>query len=290
MKKNTFFLTAIFLLLQTLWAKDNLDILKKTIPLDGEKKLEVKISFGAGTLYLHPGKPGDLFKGELKFADKEPFLDYSINGETGILEISTSGFNSKDKEDKTYNFKNFDDMKKNSWHLYFSPEIPIKFVIENGAASNRFEFGSLKISDLKISTGASETIINFAEPNPIVMNHFTIESGVSEIKGKNLLNANFNKFRFEGGVGDYDFYFTGKLQRSPRIDIEIGVASASLYLNPDTPFKARISSSLLSSVAIDNAVEEEDDYWVSDNYSRKKDFLNISADVGIGGFEIQVRN
>lgn len=290
MKKNTIFLTTVFLLLQTVWAKDNLNVLNKTIPLDGEKQLEVKISFGAGTLYLHPGKPDVLFKGELKFTEKEPTLDYSINGETGILEISTSGFDSKDKEDKTYNFKNFDDMKKNSWHLYFSPEIPIKFVIENGAASNRFDFGSLKISDLKISTGASETIINFSEPNPIVMNHFTIESGVSEIKGKNLLNANFRKFRFEGGVGDYDFYFTGKLQRSPRIDIEIGVASANLYLNSDTPFKARISSSLLSSVDIDNAVEEEDDYWISDNYSRNKNFLNISADVGIGSFEIQVRD
>ena len=181
-------------------------------------------------------------------------------------------------------------MKKNRWYLYFSPEIPIKFVIENGAASNRFEFGSLKISDLTISTGASETIINFAEPNPIVMNHFTIESGVSEIKGKNLLNANFRKFRFEGGVGNYDFYFTGKLQRSPRIDIEIGVASANLYLNSHTPFKARINSSLLSSIHIDNAVEEEEDFWVSDNYRRDVNYLNISVDVGLGGFELQVRN
>lgn len=290
MKKTIIFLSAVFLLVQTVWTKDNLNVLKKTIPLDGEQQLEVKISFGAGTLYLHPGKPGVLFKGELKFTDKEPVLNYSINGETGILEISTSGFDSKDKEDKTYNFKNFDDMKKNSWHLYFSPDIPIKFVIENGAASNRFDFGSLKISDLKISTGASETIIDFSEPNPIEMNRFTIESGVSEIKGKNLLNANFKKFHFEGGVGDYDFYFTGKLQNNPRVDLEIGVASANLYLDSVTPFKARISSSLLSSVDIDNAVEEEDDYWVSDNYSRNKNFLNISADVGIGSFEIQVRN
>ena len=290
MKKNIYLLAAIFLLLQTLWAKDNLNVLKKTIPLNNEKRLEVKISFGAGTLYLHPGNPDELFKGELKFTEQEPTLDYSINDRTGILEISTPGFMSKDKEDKTYNFNNLDDMKKNKWHLYFSPEIPIKFVIENGAASNKFEFGSLKISDLSISTGASETIINFSEPNPIVMKHFIIESGVSEIKGKNLLNANFNKFRFEGGVGDYDFYFTGKLQRKPRIDIEIGVASANLYLDSDTPFKARINSSLLSSVDIDNAVEEEDDFWISDNYRRNENFLNISADVGIGSFEIQVRD
>lgn len=288
MKKTTFLILIVFALMQTIWAKDNVNILKKTIPLDREKTLEVKIAFAAGALYIHPGKSKDLFKCELKFTEDEPTIDYTINEGTGILEISTPGFSSKDEEGHSYNFKGLDDIKQNTWHLYFSPDIPIKFVIENGAAENRFEFGSLRIKDLNISTGASETYMNFSEPNPIVMRRFYIESGVSEIKGKNLLNANFDKFRFEGGVGDYDFFFTGKLKSSPRIDIEIGIASARIFLDERTPFKARINSSFLSSIDIENADEEDDDYWISHNYNRSKDFLNISADVGIGGFKILV--
>lgn len=271
-------------------AKDRIDVLKKSIPLEKELALEVKISFAAGTLYLHEGKANTLFRGELNFTDLEPEIVYSVNEQKGILEITTPGFGDKDEEEKNYNFKDLNDLKQNSWHLYFSPEIPIRLSIENGAAKNVLDFGKLKIQEFDLSTGASETLMNFSEPNPIVMDRLNIQSGVSEIKGRNMLNANFKKFRFEGGVGDYDFYLDGKLKQSPRMDIEIGVATARLIVNPDTPFKVRVNSSFLSSVRIGGADEVDDDYWVSDNYRKNAPYLNISADVGMGGFKLKVRD
>ena len=276
--------------MQLLIAKDRVDLLKKSIPLEKEVALEVKISFAAGTLYLHEGKANVLFRGELSYTDLEPEIEYSTNEQTGILEITTPGYGDKDEEEKNYNFKDLDDLKRNSWHLYFSPKIPIRFTIENGAAKNIFDFGKLKIKDLNLTTGASETLMNFSEPNPIVMDRLNIESGVSEIKTRNLLNANFKKFRFEGGVGDYDFYLNGKLKHSPRMDIEIGVATARLIINKDTPFKVRVNSSFLSSIRIEGAEEVDDDYWVSDNYNKNAPYLNISADVGMGGFKVKIKD
>lgn len=276
--------------MQLLIAKDRVDVLKKTIPLKKEKTLEVNISFSAGTLYINTGKPGNLFRGELNYTDLEPEIDYSINEETGILEISMPGFHDKDEDEKNYNFKDLNDLKRNTWHLYFSPKIPIRFTIENGAAKNIFDFGNLKIQELNLSTGASETLMNFSEPNPIVMERFNIESGVSEIKARNMLNANFKKFRFDGGVGDYDFYLDGILNHSPRMDIEIGVATARLIINKHIPYKVRVDGSFLSSINVEGADEVDDDYWISDNFKENQPFLNISADVGIGGFKVKLRD
>jgi len=289
--KNAYIILVIFAaLMQSAWAKDNINTLKKVITLDNEKQLDVKISFSAGKLYIHPGKPDEVLRCKLEFSEDEPSIDYSVNDDKGILEIGIPGFGEKDDEGTTYNFKDLDDLKKNKWHLYFSTKIPIKFVIENGAAENRFEFGGMKISEIELNTGASETYMNFSEPNPIDMRYFTIESGVSEINAKNLLNANFDKFRFDGGVGDFDFFFTGKLKKSPRLDFDIGVAGARIVLDEDTPFKVRVSSSFLSSIDIEDADEEDDDYWVSDNYESGKHYLNMTADVGIGGFKIRLQD
>ncbi len=288
MKTNIFLITALSLLFQVAIAKDNVSLLKKTIQLEDEDRLQVSISFAAGKLFIHPGKPGELFKGELNFIDEEPIIEYSSNRNSGVLEITTPGFSDKDDEETNLKFNNISDLKKNTWHLYFSPDIPIEFTIEIGAAKNKFDFGGLQIADLKISTGASDTYFDFSEPNKIEMERMYVEAGVSKIKGNNLLNGNFKKFRFDGGVGDYDFFFTGKLNQTPRIDIDTGVASTRLIIERETGFKVRINGSFLSSINIEGAEEEEDDYWVSDNYNRNRDYLNISSDIGVGSFKVQI--
>ncbi len=273
--------------LQLVWAKDNVYQIKRSIPLQNETSLEVHITFAAGKLYIEPGIPDELFGAELSFSEQEPGIDYSINSQTGILELSTSDSRNKDEEEKGYKVNNWDELKKNVWHLRFSPNIPIRFHIEIGAAENKFDFGGLQIEELVMETGATETQFNFSSPNPIVMNKLEINAGVSKIKGRHLLNANFRKFRFEGGVGDYDFYFTGKLIRTSRVDVESGVATTRLILSPQTAFKLNMSSSIFSSVDIEEANEEDEDYWISDNFKKGNPYLNISADAGVGSFKIE---
>lgn len=274
--------------LQLSWAKDNVYRIKKSIPHTGETYLEVNISFAAGKLFIEPGNSKELFGADISFSEKEPQIDYSINSHTGILELSTADSRNKDEEEKNYKIDNLDELKKNVWRLRFSPDIPIRFHIEIGAAENRFDFGGLQIKELVLETGAAETHFDFSTPNPIVMNKLEISGGVSKIKGRHLLNANFKKFLFDGGVGDYDFYFTGtKLSRTARVDVQSGVASTRLILSPETAFKLNVSSSIFSTVDVEDAVEEDEDYWVSDNFSKGTPYLNISADAGIGSFKIK---
>ena len=273
---------------QLLFSRDNPNKMKKHIALDNEKELVVRISFGAGKLIIRPAEKGTLFKGIFKFKKWEPSVDYSVFNEVGRLRINMPDIKKKkDDEDTHIHISDWDDLKQNTWELNFSPEIPITFNIEMGASKNDFDFGSMKIENLKIQTGASDMVLNFSKPNPIKMKKFTIEAGVSKIIGKNLMNANFREFTFDGGVGDYEFFLNGDLVYNARLDIDSGVSSTILTIDPKMAFKAEIEKSFLSSVRVEGA-EKEDDTYFSYNYDRSKKRLDIFAETGIGYLKILV--
>ncbi len=273
---------------QHLFCRDNPNKMKKHIALDNEKELEVKISFGAGRLIIRPAEEGTLFKGIFKYNKWEPSVDYSVFNETGRLHINMPDMKrKKDDEDTHIHISDWDDLKQNTWELNFSSEIPITFKIEMGASENDFDFGSMKIDNLEIQTGASDMVLNFSKPNPIKMRNFTIEAGVSKIIGRNLMNANFREFTFNGGVGDYEFFMNGELVYDARLDIDSGVSSTMLTIDPKMAFKAEIDKSFLSSVRVDGT-EKEDDTYFSYNYSKNKKRLDIFAETGIGYLKILV--
>jgi len=99
-------------LLQPVLPSDNRRVVKREIELSDQRQLNVKISFAAGTLYIKPGHRNMLFKGKLRYSEKEPVIDYSVYNGRATLEISTPNFSKKDKEEKNFNINNLDDIKK----------------------------------------------------------------------------------------------------------------------------------------------------------------------------------
>ncbi len=202
-----------------------------------------------------------------------------------MIEITMSDYDKKDEREKNFRINGLDELKQNVWYLYFSTEIPIEFTIETGASENELNLGGMQIRTLKLSCGASDTYLDFPEENPIEMEKFTIEAGVSKLTIDNMLNAHFRLFRFNGGMGDYNFYLNGNLRKTARLDFNTGIATSKLIIDPDIPFKAQIDHSFLSSVTVNDA-EEEDELFTSFNFDGEKPYLRIIAETGIGTFKI----
>ncbi len=265
-------------------AGDNKSALTRKINVSNEKLIEVNIEFGVGILIISPGNPDELFFGKLKFDTNEPTVDYSVYKDIGRLTVSSDGSKNKGEDNRTQ-IRTLSDVKRNVWDLKFSPQIPLRFDIELGAAENKLELGSLKISKLSIECGASSTYINFSEPNPVVMETFEIEAGVSKLHCKNLLNSNFKVFRFEGGVGDYEFDVVGEAGRNAEMFFEVGAASTKINIDKRAGFKLRIDNSFLSSVSVENA-KKIDDVYISNNYQDAAYILDIKVDTGVGSFKV----
>ncbi|MGD9899184.1 MAG: toast rack family protein [Calditrichaceae bacterium] len=287
MKNNFNIALVIFIFIvlsESVLPVDSKSTLTRKINISDEKMIEVNIEFGVGILKISPGNPDELFFGKLKFDTIEPSIDYSVYRDIGRLSVSSDGDKKKGEDSRTQ-IKTLSDVKRNVWDLRFSPKVPISFNIELGAAENNLEFGSLKISKLSIECGASSTYINFSKPNPVVMETFQIEAGVSKLHCKNLLNSNFKVFRFEGGVGDYEFDVVGEAGRNAELFFEVGAASTKLNIDKRAGFKLQIDDSFLSSVTVENAIKK-DDVYISKNYHNAEYILDIKVDTGVGSLKV----
>ncbi len=118
----------------------------------------------------------------------------------------------------------------NNWSLKLSDEIPLDLSIQAGAYKGALDLGGLRLQNLSIIDGASQSDVTFSQPNPIQMENFTYKSGASEVDLKDLANANFSQMSFEGGAGNYTFDLSGDLKHDAALSIKAGISNITLNL------------------------------------------------------------
>lgn len=176
----------------------------------------LRISFGAGELFLSPGAEDMLVDGTATY-DIPSFKPEIVESESSI-EI-------KQGQIRTLNIPNF----KNEWDLKLS-ETPMELEINAGAYKGRYEFGGLALTNLTIKDGASNVDVSFSEPNQTEMSVFRYETGASNVVLTGLANANFSTLIFNGGAGDYTLDFSGDLQQDATARIETGFGDLKLVV------------------------------------------------------------
>ena len=110
---------------------------------------------------------------------------------------------------------------ENTWYLALSNAVPLDLSIEGGASNNDFDLSGLQLTNLKIVQGASDTIIRFDAPNPLVMEQLTFNTGASSAEILGLGFANFETLTMNAGAGDYTLDFSGGLSHDAVVDIKI---------------------------------------------------------------------
>jgi hypothetical protein len=270
-------------------AGNDSDKLKKEIPIDDVEFVEVSVSFGAGNLYISPGSNNILFHGEFNYSEYEPFVAYDKNHREGSLQIEMREDSKKEDRDVNVTINSLGEIGENEWDLYFSEEIQLSFDIEMGAAEAEIDFGAMKITDLKLESGASKTRILFSKPNPIQMNKLDIETGVSQFKIKNLLHANFDEMSFEGGIGDYELHFGGELKKTVEVELDVALGALNIYIPKNIAYRINCDKSIFSSLNVEAAYKnDDDDCWYSMNFEQELPFLNMWIEAGIGSVSVEL--
>ena len=119
------------------------------------------------------------------------------------------------------------------------------------------------------------------------MENFDIEAGVSKFTVFDLLNANFKRMNFQGGVGDYELFFTGTILRPAYIKADISVGSLSIYIPKSVPYHVDCDKSMFCSFSVDNAYQNDDNSWYSENFKDSETFLDFDLDTGVGIVSVQ---
>lgn len=200
-----------------------------TDPQSDETRLS--LSFGAGDLKLSPGAK-NLVEGTVIY-----------NVEDLKPEVIEDGAEITIKQGNFESLPPFDGMK-NQWDLRLG-DSPMDLVIEAGAYTGDFELGGLALNNLTVNDGAADVSLSFSEPNLVEMDEFTYTTGASDVTLEGLANANFERFIFNSGAGDYTLDFSGELQRDATVSIDSGLSDLRLVIPSGVNAVVTIDSALV---------------------------------------------
>lgn len=194
-----------------------------TVPSVGDEPTDVDLVFGAGTLEIGAGTPDYLLTGVYQYN----VIDWApeITQEGNALTIRQGG----DRDKWGIPSGNV----RNRWNLAFSPHTPLSVNVRAGAGDGRLDFTGLQISQLDVDVGAGSFTLLFEEPNPVPMDHMTLDTGASKIEVVGAGNASPETLRLQGGVGDMALDLTGNWIRSSDITIRAGAGTLRLTLPSD---------------------------------------------------------
>lgn len=130
----------------------------------------------------------------------------------------------------------------NEWKLQLGNKKPYSLNIRNSVGEGHWELGGLPLTRLSIGAGVSRNRVFFSQPNPDIMEDFTIQTGVNEASFSGLLNANFRDMFIEAGVGDLTLSFTGQsLRQDCNVRVHAGVARFTINVAAGIPALVKVS-------------------------------------------------
>lgn len=234
-----------------------------------EDETRLLLSFGAGNLNLSTGAK-NLVDGTVVY-----------NVEDLKPEIIEDGAQIEIKQGNFQGLPPFDGMK-NEWDLQLGSS-PMELEISAGAYEGDFEFGGLALTNLTINDGAADVSLSFSELNLAEMSEFNYSTGASDVRMEGLANANFERFIFNGGAGNYTLDFSGDLQRDATVSVDCGLSDLTLI----------IPEGVNAVVTIDSALADINlgDGWSQKGsvYSQVGNGPTLTIIVNMGAGEITIR-
>lgn len=261
----------------------------KEIGRTTEREVSVVLSSGFGNIAISKGESQKILtiEGGTRSADASKVnVEYAIRNRVGYAEISLGDV--KDEGNHKKRVFNLGSWKGESWTLRFSDAVPISFDIELGVGKARLDLSGLQVKDLNVSSGATEVDLIFNELNTSAIENVNIESAVSTFTGRKLGNANFKRFRFQGGVGACTLDFSGQLQKEVDVEIEVGLGLVTVVVPNEIGAKVSYERNWISRVDCDPVFSDDGEgQCITDNYSRAAGRMNIRVQTGLGSVKIR---
>jgi hypothetical protein len=189
------------------------------LPLAGAADAGVRIRFGAGNLATRPAAPGNLVDGE--------FVGGVIHRLVGPGRVEL-------EQDTRYGLPWVE--RRSAWTVGLSAEVPLDLKVDTGAARAVLDLGDLRVRNLDLQTGASETRVLLPRAAGATMVRaqagaasLTLEVPVgvaARIRTRMALGSTqVDQARFPASAGGYESPDYATAQNRVDIDAQGGVGS-----------------------------------------------------------------
>ncbi len=282
--KKIYWLIAAFLLAATTSFAGKIERDSEAVTPIEAKVMEIDGKLAAGEFKITTDSIGELALFDIEYDTRAVRydVDYYEKGDKGFLTFES---------DRRSNIKY--DGDDNRWEIVLSKKYESSLNLDIGACDAKIDFGGLPLKKLTINMGAASGLIEFSKPNPIRLEEFKMDAGVSSLNMASIGNANFSRFDFNGGLGSFELDFRGEYKGESEIFIEIGLGSAEIILPADVPVRVESDGdNWLSSVDFhgDIPLNIDDDVFESEGFEDAKTRIVLHLQVGLGSADLYFKN
>lgn len=240
----------------------------------GQEDLRVQVSYGAGTFRVRSAEQGLLYRMHLRYDEDlfEPRAELSGNR----LRLGVEGLDGSIRIGKTH--------KGGEMELALGRGIPMELDLEFGAVRAEIDLGGLSLTELDLSTGASESTVDVSEPNPEAMRTASFQVGAADFTARHLGNLNARSVSVDAGIGSVALWFDGDWRQDADVAIQMGLGSLDLHFPEGLGVKLT-KDSFLTSLDFEGMVKRGDDYYSLD-WDRATRKVTIELDAAFGSVKV----
>jgi hypothetical protein len=242
--------------------------------LSGESDMQVRVRYGAGRLSIQPAEAGSLYRMHLRYDEEtfEPVARYEEDRlELGVESIRNN-INWPRKRDS------------GEMELFLARNVPMDLDLEFGAVRAVLDLGGLQMTNLEVSTGASESRIEISEPNPIRMENATFEVGAADFHVRDLGNLNAETITVDAGVGNVVLSFTGEWEGDADVSVDMGLGALELRFPEGLGVRVE-KNTFLTSLDSEGLVKRGDSYYSVD-WEEARHRVTVKVDAAFGSIDV----
>lgn len=236
----------------------------------------VRVEYGAGTIDLVPTDDAVLYRMKLRYdAERSaPVASFDAAARSvtlGTRSAGAKGWRSGAREGSTM-------------HAELSRAVPMRLALELGATRGTVALGGVRIADLSLKAGASETTLDFATPNPEALGMFDLDVGAAHVTLHRGGNARARRVHVNIGAGELDYDLTGDWSGEVDLTANVAVGSMKLRVPPDAGIRVHAKTFLADFGKA--GLEKRGSAWVSPGYDAAKRRVLVNVTAVLGGFEV----
>lgn len=247
--------------------------------LHGEARLNARVEYGAGSLRVEPGEPGELYRMNLSYDEDRfvPVSDFDASSRTVVLGLRAAGQGGVRVVSQN--------QLRQMATIALSPRADLALDLSIGAVDADVELGGLRISDLSLKTGASRATVRFSRPNGMRCRHAAFSAGAAELSIFGLGNSRCEEIEFEGGMGKVLLDFGGVWSSSAHVQVKMAMGEITLRLPRRVGIRLAMDK-FLSSFESAGLVRRGDSF-VSPNYEAAEHRLDLDLTTAMGGVDVE---
>jgi len=239
----------------------------------------VRVQYGAGNLTVTPAPGSLLYQMQLRYDEDsgEPvhFFDTTARKLTVGLDKQTMRLARSVRGNR------------GELRLALTNQAPIDLTLDLGAVKADLDLTGLKLSGLRLSSGATEMRVRVDSANAVTMDMLEIDVGAASLRMDGVANLNAARVRANVGVGELEMDFSGAWTRDVEATVDLALGHVRLRIPSDVGVRIEIDR-FFSSFERDNFTKRGSAYF-SRNWDDAKYHLEVKVNAALGSVEIDHR-